>query len=211
MEFRFYRFFIQRSHPLPQHRAIGGEENVGRPAKHGEVFDDGVGVGIIPIDVNEIYSVLVVVLETAHGRHIRLSGRSPVGVDVDELDVPGFGDDGDVLFGVQAPFVAAGEGVGKARACAVGGNGRGGGGGSGRKNGGGGVRVGGDPREGGGLGECGGGDSGLGGEGFRDRRISRGGHIRRGTGADQDQAQKQREKEGTFHPLADFASTFLMV
>jgi hypothetical protein len=74
-----------------------------------EVCNDWVRVGIVPIDMDEIYLVFELTGKTAHGRHIRSSGASPVGIDVEELDMQGFSDGRDIRAGVEAAFRAAGE------------------------------------------------------------------------------------------------------
>ena len=78
------------------------------------MFDDGVGIGVVPIKMHKINLRFVEIFQATHGSHIASSGTSPVGVDVEKLNVSGLGDDGDVLRGVETAFVPAGDGGGKA-------------------------------------------------------------------------------------------------
>lgn len=136
-ELLFHCQLIQWPDPLPQHRAIGGDEDVGGTAKHPIVFDHRVGIGVVPVKMHKVNLRFIEIFQTAHGSYIASSGRSPVGVDVEELEVSGFGDDGDVLRGVETAFVAAGDGGRKVGGVGVLGGGRGEG--RGRICGGGGV------------------------------------------------------------------------
>ena len=91
----------ERPYPTEDDPALRIQQHIAGSTENIEIAEDHPRVRIVPIQIDHIHPAGVFSFDTAHGSCIIPSGASPVGVDVQQLDLACLGNDRDILQGIE--------------------------------------------------------------------------------------------------------------